>query len=171
MISQGNSPASQAGSEARHAADIDVKQLVVDVYESAPTVEKNHMVAQLVGRVYEAAPPAERSRLIAHLLMPLGVLSLAAVANGIFANIRFRSTWPDMQVRLEDAQAIHGNDVTALVNSVQEVSLQAVDSLAQMVSTSPVLAGSAAAAVLVTLLVKRAKSRRSNENYNDFLAD
>ena len=120
-------------------------------------------IAQLVGQVYESAPPAERSRLLEHLLKPLGVLSLVAVANGIFATIRFRSGWPDIHIRPEDAQNVQASDVITLVNHVQQVSFHAVDGLATMLASSPVTTGSAATALLITVLVKRARSRRADD--------
>jgi hypothetical protein len=120
-------------------------------------------IAQLVGQVYESAPPAERSRLLEHLLRPLGVLSLVAVANGIFASIRFRSGWPEIHIRPEDAQNVEASDVITLVNHVQQVSFHAVDGLATMLATSPVLTGSAAAAMLMTVLMQRARSRRAGD--------
>ena len=120
-------------------------------------------IANLVGQVYAIAPPTERRRLLEHLLKPLGVLSLVAVANGIFANIRFRSGWSDLQVRVEDAQQVQPGDVITLVNYVQQVSAQAVDGLADMLAASPVLTGSAAAALLISLLVQRARKRRAED--------
>ena len=120
-------------------------------------------IAQLVGQVYESAPPAERSRLLEQLLRPLGVLSLVAVANGIFAKIWFRSGWPTMHVQFEDAQNVQARDVITLVNYVQQVSVHAVDGLADVLARSPVLTGSAAAALLVTLLVQRARMRRAGD--------
>lgn len=50
-------------------------------------------IPQLVGAAYGAAPPEVRARMLEHLMRPLGVLSLAAVARGAFAKIRFRSGW------------------------------------------------------------------------------
>ena len=129
-------------------------------------------IAQLVGQVYETSPPAERSRLLEHLLRPLGVLSIVAVANGIFASIRFRSGWPDMPIQLEDAQNVQARDVITLVNYVQQVSIQAVDGLADMLAASPVMTGSAAAALLMSVLVQRTRSRRSSEGSDaDFDAE
>jgi len=139
--------------------------------------ERNHMhstppsphpvseaaIAQLVGQVYEIAPPAERRRLLEHLIKPLGVLSLVAVANGIFASLRFRSGWPDMQIRIEDAQSIQARDVIALVNYVQQVSVHAVDGLASVLASSPVMTGSAAASLLITLLLQRSRTRRAED--------
>ena len=120
-------------------------------------------IAQLVGQVYESAPAAERSRLIEQLLRPLGVLSLVAVANGIFAKIRFRSGWPDLHVRLEDVQNVQASDIIALVNHVQQVSVQAVNDLAGVLAASPVMMGSAAAALLMTLLLQRGRTRRASD--------
>ena len=120
-------------------------------------------IAQLVGQVYEFAPPAERSRLLEHLLRPLGVLSLVAIANGIFAKISFRSGWPDMHVQLEDAQNVQASDVITLVSYVQQVSVHAVDGLADMLAASPVMMSSAAAALLMTVLVQRARTRRATD--------
>ncbi len=120
-------------------------------------------IAQLVGQVYEIAPPAERRRLLEHLIKPLGVLSLVAVANGIFASIRFRSGWPDLHVRVEDARNVQARDVITLVNHVQQVSVHAVDGLAQLLLASPVMTGSAAASLLITLLVKRSRNRRVDD--------
>ncbi len=120
-------------------------------------------IAQLVGQVYEYAPPAERKRLLEHLLRPLGVLSLVAIANGVFAKIRFRSEWPDLHVPLEEAQNVRASDIITLVDHVQQVSVHAVDGLADMLAQSPVMAGSAAAALLITVLVQRARTRRAGD--------
>ena len=120
-------------------------------------------IAQLVGQIYESAPPAEQSRLLEYLLKPLGVLSLVAVANGIFAKIRFQSGWPDIHVRPEDAQNVHASDVITLVNHVQQVSLHAVNGLTNMLASSPMMTGSAAAALLMTLLLQRAQTRRASD--------
>ena len=120
-------------------------------------------IAQLVGQVYAIAPPTVRTRLLEHLLKPLGVLSLVAVANGIFASIRFRSGWPDLYVNVEDAQNVQPGDVITLVSHVQQVSIHAVDGLADMLATSPVMTSSAAAALLVTLLVQRSRNRRAED--------
>lgn len=124
-------------------------------------------IAHLVGQVYESAPPAEKSRLIEFLLKPLGVLSLVSVANGIFANIRLRGDWSDMHVRPEDAQNVQASDVITLVNHVQQVSVHAINGLAQMLAASPVMTGSAAAALLMTVLVQRTQIRRASDHTID----
>lgn len=124
-------------------------------------------VAQLVGRVYEAAPPAERSRLISYLLQPLGALALVSVANGIFASIRFNSDWSMVQGRLENAKRVQASDVVALADRVQQVSVTALDGLTRIVSGSPVMASSAAAALLVAVLIQHSRSRRAQESEAD----
>ena len=113
-------------------------------------------IPELVAEVYEHAPPAERAHLLEQLLRPMGVMSLFGIAGGVFANIRFRSGWQDMHVRLEDIQSVRSEQVVTLVGQVQQFSSEAVDGLAQMVTASPLLSSSAAAALLVTLLVQRA---------------
>ena len=120
-------------------------------------------IAQLVGQVYAIAPPTIRKRLLEHLLKPLGVLSLVAIANGIFARILFRNGSPDLSVRMEDAQNVQPGDVITLVNHVQQVSVHAVDGLADMLSTSTMMTGSAAAVLLVTLLMQRSRNRRAED--------
>ena len=120
-------------------------------------------VAQLVAEVYESAPPVEKGRLLEQLLRPLGVLALVAVVNGIFARIRFRGGWPQLQVQLDDVQKVHAADVIALVDYVQQVCIDAVDGLAQLLSASPALASSGAAALLISLLVRRARARREGD--------
>ena len=122
-------------------------------------ISANIPIPQLVGQVYELAPATVRGRILEHLLRPLGLLSLLVVANGIFAKIRFRTGWQDMGVHLDDVQNVQVSDVIALVDRVQLVSVESVDSLAQIIRSSPVMAGSAAAALLVTVLMQRARAR------------
>jgi hypothetical protein len=122
----------------------------------APAAEPT--IPELVASVYEAAPAAERGRLLEQLLRPLGVLSLVAIADGIFARIRFRSGWQDLSVRLDDIQNVRAAHIVALVDHAQQVSVETVDGLAQMLVASPALSGTAAAAVLVAMLLKRARS-------------
>ncbi|MEO8652750.1 MAG: hypothetical protein ABI409_01365 [Ramlibacter sp.] len=117
-------------------------------------------IPELVAQVYEIAPPTERSHILELLLRPLGVLSLVAVAHGIFASIRFRTGWSEMPIPLEELSRVHSSDVVALVEHAQQVSVEAVDGLAQMLLSSPQLAASAAGALLVALLVERSRRRR-----------
>jgi hypothetical protein len=118
---------------------------------------------QLVAEVYESAPVTLRAQLLEQLMKPLGVLALVAISNGIFAKIRFQSGWPSMRVSFEDAQSVQAKDVVALVERVQQVSLHSFDGLAKVIETSPMLTGSAAATILLTMLFTAAKNRREND--------
>ncbi len=120
-------------------------------------------ISQLVAEVYETAPLTLRTHLLEQLIKPLGVLALVAISNGIFAKIRFKSGWPDMHVRWEDAQNVQSKDVAALAERVQQVGLHSFDGLAKILATSPVLTGSATATVLLALLYKTAKNRRESD--------
>ncbi|MBK6385871.1 MAG: hypothetical protein IPF71_03115 [Rhodoferax sp.] len=132
-----------------------IEQLVDEVYESATPAMKNQMLAQLVGQVYETAPNTERKRLVEHLMKPLGILSLAAVANGIFVKIRFKGGWSDGPARMDDAQGVQVGDVIDLANFAQQVSTEAIGGLAQMLASSPVLTSSVAAALLIKIVLRR----------------
>jgi hypothetical protein len=120
-------------------------------------------IPHLVAQVFETAPPAVRVSLLEQLLQPLGALSLVVVANGIFAKIRFGSDWPNMHLQIEDVQKVQAQDIVALVERVQMVSVGSVDGLAKMLTASPVATSSAAAALLITVLMQRARTRRESD--------
>ena len=122
----------------------------------------NASIAKLAGDVYEAAPLEERRKMLDHLLRPLGILSLLGVAHGVFAKIQFRRAMQDMPIRVEDLACIQTRDVVALVDYVQQASIEVVDLLAKLISASPLMAGSSAAALLVTMLVRRTQGQRSD---------
>jgi len=143
--------------------DTDIKKLACENYDAAPESEKDHIVAVLVADVYREAPLGVRCHLLRHLLKPLGVLSLVTVANGIFADILFRSGLTNLQVAMDDAKEVQATDVSVLVDYVQNVSKQAVNSLVHVISAQPLLSGSAAAMILVAVLMNRAKFRRADD--------
>lgn len=136
-----------------------LENLSGDTYESAPPAVQNRMLAELVGSVYATAPAVEKTRLVAHLMKPLGILSLVAVANGVFASIRFRGASSDFPVDIKDVQRVQASDVIALASHVQQVSMDAVISLAQILSSSPAMMSSAAALLLVRILLCQAKKQ------------
>jgi hypothetical protein len=123
-----------------------------------PAFPSDTAIARLVGEVYDGAAPDERGRLLEHLLKPMGVLSLFAVAGGVFAKLRLRAGWEAMQIRLDDLQQVRPGDVAALVDHVQQMSVEVVDGLASTLAASPLVAGSATA-LLVAVLVQRARTR------------
>jgi hypothetical protein len=119
-------------------------------------------ISELVAAVYESSPPDERGRLLEPLLRPLGLLSLLAVANGVFAKALFRGGWPEFRLAPDDIRGIRGDHVAALVDFAQQVSGSAFDGLAEALATSPVLSASAAATLLLGLLLnhRRAEPQR-----------
>lgn len=117
-------------------------------------------IPELVAEVYQTALPTDRGHMLEQLLRPLGVLSLVAIADGVFAKIRFRSGWQELNVRVEDIHNVQSADIVALVDHAQQVSIEAVDGLARLVLGSPSLSGSVAAMVLVGLLLQRSRQRR-----------
>lgn len=133
-------------------------------YASAPPPVRVSMVSDMIGEIYVAAPPAERGYLLKQLMRPVGLLSLAAIANGVFASIRFQGGFKNLQANLEDIQAIQKNDVVALANYVQQVSTQALNELSQILMSSPTLARSAMAVVLIKILMDRAKISRGDDS-------
>lgn len=115
-------------------------------------------IPDLVGKIYDAAPLTERCRLLEHLMKPLGALALVGVCNGIFAKIWFRSGWHNLHIRPEDAQTVRAIDVISLVDYVQQASAETINGLASLLTPSSIMVYSAAAAMLATVLARRAQS-------------
>ena len=125
------------------------------------------LVPVLVAQVYAESAATGRAHLLEHLLKPLSLLSLAAVANGLFAKLTLANGWSRLRINGDDVGRVNAGDIIALVSHVQEVSVQAIDGLAQVITASPVLAGSAEADMLLTLLSKQACQRHGLTD-NDF---
>jgi len=118
-------------------------------------------VPELVAAVFDAAPLPERKRLLELMIRPLGVLSLAAVANGLFAHIALRSNWTRFQLQTEDVQQVKTDDVVALAHYVQQASAHAFDGMRQVLMSSPALMGTTATAVLLAFLTTELKRRNT----------
>jgi hypothetical protein len=118
-------------------------------------------VPKLIGQIYATAPLTLRARIIEQLMRPLGVLGLTALANGVFASIRLRERTDWLQVAPEDARSVRPSDVVALADWSQQVSNEAIVGLGKIVTSSPMLASTAAAAVLVGILMRRSADTRS----------
>jgi hypothetical protein len=116
-------------------------------------------VPALLGRVYAESPLPLKKRLLEHLLKPLGLLSLATVCNGAFANLAINQDWSRLGIRPELAQSVDAEQVMALTDYVQQVSVQAISGVSQVLSASPVVQGSVAASALIALLIKRAREQ------------
>jgi hypothetical protein len=112
---------------------------------------------ELVAQLYCDASPPEKRRLLELLVRPLGLLPLCVLADGVFARIWFRNGQDRLQIRVEDVLAVSGKDVAALVDYVQQSSVEVLDGLLQIINASPVLAGSTAAILVMLALQRRAR--------------
>lgn len=167
MNSENHSELPGAMVSVRHVSNPSAAQQVLNVIEAASPVVRSRMLTRIVVNAFESASPVVRRHLLERLLRPLGLLSLAAVAGGIFAKIRLRGNWQDMQVQIEDVQNVNAQDLVALVDHVQQVSLEAVTGVAQVIAASPLMAGSAVAAVLVTVLLRHSRGVRTDGSHDD----
>ena len=136
--------------------------------DRADAVTQRRVLGQLVTRAYQVASPAERSRLLEALIRPLGLLSLAAVANGLFATWHLRSRGGELQVPVDEASRVSLPDLAALVDHVQQVGAETLDGLTGVLAGSPLITSSAAAALLLVVLLRRAGKRPRPEPGADF---
>ena len=132
--------------------------------QTTPSEATEPSVGDLVSQAYESAPAPERRRLIEHLLQPLSLLAMLTVANGIFAKLWFRRGFEDLQIRLEDTQAVSNADIAALVSFVQQVSAETIMGLGQLISSSPTWSASAAGALLIATLARLLRDRPMEAN-------
>jgi len=115
------------------------------------------------GQVCTQAPETERERLLVALLAAAGLLSLVAVANGVFARIRLDEHWPSLRRLHDELARVQPTDVSALVKRLQFTRSDALDGLMQWAGTALVLASSAEASVLVALLMHRKRQRIASD--------
>jgi len=120
--------------------------------------EQGKALSLLIGQVYESASPPLKARLLQRMIAPLGVLATVAVAHGAFARLKLQTGWHDLQSLAPELQKISADDVVALADRVQLVGTDALLRLADVIGKSPVLASSAAAALLMTLLIRKAQN-------------
>lgn len=124
----------------------------------------DHNMPELVAQLYSDASPPEKSRLLEHLVRPLNLLPLFALADGVFARIWMRNGREQLHIGVEDAQAVSGPDIAALVSYVQQSSVEVLDGLLQIINSSPVMAGSTAAILIMLVLQQTGKRRRRRTN-------
>jgi hypothetical protein len=120
-------------------------------------------IPALFGELYEALPAPDRCRLVEALIRPLGVLSLMAVAHGIFAGIRLRNGPREVRVSPAQLGRVTCSDVIALVAHAQQVSVETVDGLAPWIGATPHPSAAAAADLLVDLLAERSRRRERRD--------
>lgn len=135
---------------------------------TAPIAVGAQDVPVLVAAVFEAAPLPERKRLLELMIRPLGLLSLASVANGIFGKIALRSNWTRFKLQADDVKSVKPGDVMALALYVQQMSTPAFDGMRSLLMNSPALMSSTAAVLLLALLTQEYKRRNAAALEKDF---
>jgi hypothetical protein len=119
---------------------------------------RSDALSQLMGEVYEFAPSTVRNVMIELLVSPLGLLSLATVANGIFLEYLLRKQLLESPA-MGAAQDIRASDVIALTERVLQIKAEVIDEVAEIVRMSPTSACCAAAATLAKIPLRRNSSR------------
>ncbi len=124
-------------------------------------VVRRQAITRIVGQVYASVPPQEQIILVEKLLKPLGVLSLATVANGIFLKTKFLNCSKGSGVTLDQIEKIRPTEVMELTNRVQQVDAETIDAIARTIKASPSMASCPAAATLAKIPLRRCRSRHA----------
>lgn len=85
-----------------------------------------------IGEIFEISPIGVRIKMLEYLLRNIGVLPLVAVANGIFAKIVFRGSWPELRIKEEDVVEVKVGDVISLADYVLQVNDRVVFELKKL---------------------------------------
>lgn len=113
-------------------------------------------IGQLASQVFNAASLIDRARILENLLRPLDVVSLVAVTNGIFNQMRPHDGGPDMRIDADACQNVQAREVADLVDRLLLTGSESVDGLANIVAASSIMANSPAGVLLVEILTPRA---------------
>jgi hypothetical protein len=124
-----------------------------------PKVPARLPAARLVSRLYAAANAPLRARMLACLLQPLSPLSLVAIAAGAFGTFLHRGGDPAASVTLGDVSRFSNDQIFELARFVEQVSPDALQTLACVVADSPLVM--AAFSASVALLLVRAMQRKA----------
>ena len=118
---------------------------------------------RLVARVYGDASAEMRRDMLVSIAKPLGVLSLVAVANGVFSKAVFEDPQTTQHISLEQIPSIAQHDVWTLIDFAYQVSGNAFDGLARLIVASPSVAATTSALLLLTWIAQRRDRRRSTD--------
>ena len=116
--------------------------------------------ARLMARLYASANLALRPRLVACLLRPLGSLGVAAVAAGAFTVVLSRRGADGLGLAMADVAEFSKEQVAELARFVEQVSPDALQQAARMVSENRIGVGAftASVALLLALELRRAST-------------
>ena len=123
---------------------------------AAPGPALPSRVARLTARLYASANLALRRRLLACLLRPLGPLGVAAVAAGAFTVVLSRRG--GLSLAIADVARFSREQIAELARFVEQVSPEALQQAAGLITDNPFNAGTftASVAVLLALELRRA---------------
>ena len=88
----------------------------------------------LIGLAYGSASATDRAKIVSRLMQPLGLLSLASIARGVFASIRIRISATEADVQATDVESIQARDVVILAKRAQKVKPEVVEGTLQMLT-------------------------------------
>ena len=110
------------------------------------------LVPLYVSGVFRESPVDFRAQLIECLMRPMGALGLVAVANGVFAAVRHRHGWEQLQVTVEDTARISAEHVLELSAYLQQTAPDVFGQVADLVSRQPAVASGFSAMLLMNVL-------------------
>ena len=115
-------------------------------------VPANAEWAPLVAELYAEAPPPQRMRLLNGLLRPVGPLALVAIAAGAFADLLPATRWHAATATLDDVLRVSAGQVLELARYVEQKSPESIAQLPDLLSDSPLWAGSLSGVLLLLAL-------------------
>jgi hypothetical protein len=116
-----------------------------------PVAQSRTSASRLVARLYAAANLPQRASLLACLMRPLGPLAVAGVAAGAFAGFLNRRAADAVNIDLDSAARVSGEQVLELARFVEQVNPQALQQFADLISGSPLGLATFSASALVLL--------------------
>lgn len=110
--------------------------------------------SRLLGRLYATSNAPLRQRLLEALIQPLGALALVGVAAGAFAEFAHRRPVDGVRVALSDVARFTNDQVLELAHFVEQVSPEALQQCALLVSENGLGMAAFSASVAVLLYSK-----------------
>lgn len=125
----------------------------------ASTPEPGSMVV----RIYTDAEPEIQREILKVAIQPLSVLSLVAVANGIFSRVLFKDGQLAADIPIEQVTRLEINDVSSLIEFAYQVSDKAFDGLAPLLLKSRKIAAKGSTLQFLSWISKRTRTRRHTD--------
>lgn len=110
------------------------------------------LVPLYVSGVFREAPVGFRAELVQCLMRPVGALGLVAVAGGVFAGVRQRHGWAQLQVTIEDVARISADQVLELAAYLQQTTPEVFGQVGELLARQPAMASGLSAVLLLHVL-------------------